>query len=77
MDIFGYALTGQCSIHNFFFFNFYLVAPWLTLDHYRGDSLTHPMLITAFYLVWPEGHREPRDEVGFLGPAQRQRGLNR
>ena len=28
------------------------------------------MLITAFSHFWPEGHREPRKEVGFLSPAQ-------
>ena len=30
------------------FFNFYLASPRPTLSHYRGDSLTHPMLVTAF-----------------------------
>ena len=43
------------TIHNsklvfLVFFNCYLAAPWPTLGHYRGDSLTHPMLITAFYI---------------------------
>ena len=38
----------------FFFFNCYLAAPWPTLGHYRGDSLTHPMLITAFYIFNPK-----------------------
>ena len=28
------------------------------------------MLITAFLHFWPEGHREPRNEVGFLSLAQ-------
>ena len=46
----------------FFFFNYYLAAPRPTSGHYRGDSLTHPMLITAFVHVRPEGHREPRSE---------------
>ena len=55
----------------FFFFNYYLAAPRPTSGHYRGDSLTHPMLITAFVHVRPEGHREPRSEVGSLGPAER------
>ena len=56
----------------FFFFNCYLAAPWPTLGHYRGDSLTHPMLITAgFFLHFrPEGHREPHNEVGSLSPAK-------
>ena len=29
----------------------FLTAPWPTLSHYRGDSLTQPMLITAFYIL--------------------------
>ena len=55
----------------FFFFNYYLAAPRPTSGHYRGDSLTHPMLITAFVHVRPGGHREPHSEVGSLGPAER------
>ena len=39
------------------FFYCYLAAPQSTLGHYRGDSLTHPMLIT-------EGYQESRNEVG-------------
>ena len=31
-----------------FFFNCYLATPQPTFNHYRGDSFTHPMLITAF-----------------------------
>ena len=38
----------------FFFFNCYLAVPRPTLGHYRGDSLTHPMLITAFYMFDPK-----------------------
>ena len=55
----------------FFFFNCYLAAPRPTSGHYRGDSLTHPMLINAFLHIRPEGHREPRSEVGSLSPAER------
>ena len=55
----------------FFFFNCYLAAPRPTSGHYRGDSLTHPMLITAFLHIRPEGHWEPRSEVGSLSPAER------
>ena len=33
-----------------FFFNCYLAAPLPTLGHSQGDSLTNPMLITAFEL---------------------------
>ena len=36
-----------------YFFNCYLAAPRPTSGHYRGDSLTHPMLITAFYILNP------------------------
>ena len=31
-----------------------MAAPRPTLGHYRGDSLTHPMLITAFYIFDPK-----------------------
>ena len=37
----------------FFFLNCYLTVPRPTLGHYRGDSLTHPMLITAFCIFDP------------------------
>ena len=50
--------------------SFFLTSMWLppqpTLSHYRGDSLTHPMLITAFSQFRPKGHREPHNEVGSL-----------
>ena len=36
------------------FFNWYLAAPRPTLGHYRGDSLTHPMLIIASYIFDPK-----------------------
>ena len=46
-----------------------LTVTWLShgelLAILEGDSLTHPMLITAR----PEGHRESRNEVGSLNPA--------
>ena len=50
--------------------NCYLAAPRPTLGHYRGDSLTHPMLITYVLHIRPEGHREPRSEVGSLSPTK-------
>ena len=34
------------------FLNYYLVAPWPSLGHFRGNSLTNPMLITAFLIRW-------------------------
>ena len=48
-----------------------MAVPWPTLGHYQGDSLTNPMLITAFIHIWPKGHREPCNEVGSLSPAER------
>ena len=57
------------------FFNCYLAVPQPTLDHSQGDSLTNPMLITAFVHIRPEGHREPRNEVGSLSPAKRLAGF--
>ena len=41
------------------------------LVNYRGDSLTHLMLIIGFSHFRPEGHRKPRNEVGSLTPAER------
>ena len=35
-----------------------MTAPQPTLGHYRGDSLSHPMLITCVLHIRPEGHRE-------------------
>ena len=45
--------------------------PRPSLGHSQGDSLTNPTLITAFAQVRPEHHREPRNEVGSLSPAER------
>ena len=58
------------------FFNCYLAAPRPTLGHYRGDSLTHPMLITAYY-IFDSG--VTGSLVARLGPSARpcaQWGLN-
>ena len=55
----------------YFFFNCYLAAPRPTLGHYRGGSLTHPMLITCVLHIRPEGYQEPRNEVGSLSRADR------
>ena len=52
------------------FFNCYLAVSRPSLDHSRGDSLTNPMLITAFVQFRPKGHREPRNEIGSLSPAE-------
>ena len=53
----------------YIFFNCYLAVSRPTLGHSQGDSLTNPMLITAFVQVRPAGHRELRNEVGSLSPA--------
>ena len=58
------------SFLKYIFFNCYLAGPRPTLSHSQGDSLTNPMLITAFYLLRPEGHWEPCSEVGSLSPAE-------
>ena len=66
----GYSLQ-QCLLV-LFFLSCYLAAPRPTLGHSRGDSLTNPMLITAFFIhIRPEGHRGPRNKVGSLSPAER------
>ena len=51
-------------------FNFYLAAPRPCLGHYRGDSLTHPMLITPFLQFRSEGHREAQSAVWSLSPVE-------
>ena len=51
-----------------FFFNCYLTAPLPTLGHYRGGSLTHPMLISLLHFR-PEDHQEPHNDVGSLSPT--------
>ena len=48
-----------------------MAAPRPALGHYRGGSLTHPMLVTCVLHIRSEGHREPRNEVGSLSPAER------
>ena len=58
-------------VDGIFFLNCYLAGPRATLGHYRGGSLTHPMLITAFLHIRPKDHREPRSEVGSLNLAER------
>ena len=42
---------------------------------FRGGNLTHPMLITAFYLYLTQGHREPHNRVGSLSLEERQSAL--
>ena len=46
--------TGSKPSPKSLFFNYYLAAPRPTSGHYRGDSLTDPMLITAFYIFDPK-----------------------
>ena len=45
-----------------------------TLAHYRGYSLTYPMLISVFVNFRPECHQEPRDEVESVRPVKRLAG---
>ena len=47
-----------------------MAVPRPSLGHSQGDSLTNPTLITMFAQVRPERHREPRNEVGSLSPAE-------
>ena len=47
-----------------------MAAPWPTLGHYRGGSLTHPMLIICILYIRPEGHWEPHNKVGSPSPAE-------
>ena len=51
--------------------NFFLTAVCLPLGHHRGDSLTHPMLITAFYIFDPKVIGSLVTRFGSLSPAER------
>ena len=42
---------GLFALYSRFFFICCFVAPWPTFGCYRANSLTHPMLITAFALL--------------------------
>ena len=53
------------------FLNCYLAVPRPTMGHSRRDILTNPMFIAAFVHFRPEGHQEPRNEVGPISPAER------
>ena len=68
-------LLKKIKMRTQFFFNCYLAGPRPTSGHYRGDTLTHPMLITCILHIRPEGHREPHGEVGSLSPAERLAGF--
>ena len=47
-------LVTTFHLFSFIFCNCYLAAPRPTLAHYQGDSLTHSMLITVFYIFDPK-----------------------
>ena len=60
------------GVEGILFFNFYLAAQWLTLGHSQEDSLTNPMLITAFSNYFDRKVTgEPCNEVGSLSPVER------
>ena len=42
----------------------------LTLGHSQGESLTNPILITAFVQFQSEGQRKACNEVASLSPAE-------
>ena len=58
-------------IYIYIYISCYLAVPRPTLGHSWGDSLPDLMLITALLLIQPEGHQEPRNEVGSLSSAKR------
>ena len=72
---YSYSLFKQIPEFPSSFFNCYLAVPWPTLGHSQGHSLTNLMLITAFVHIQPEGHWEPRNEVGSLSPAKHLAGF--
>ena len=44
----------------------------INFGSFSKGSLRNLMLITAFKVFLPEGHREPRSEVGSLSPTERR-----
>ena len=56
--------------YHYFFYICYLAAPRPTLDHYRGGSLTHPLLINCILHIQPEVHWEPCNEVSSINPVR-------
>ena len=56
----------------FIMFNCYLAAPWPTLGHCQGGSLTNPILITAF-----ESYSAPCSKVGSQDLAEHLMDLSR
>ena len=57
------------------FFNCFFVAQRPILGHYREDSLSRPMLITAIRRFRLGGQREPHNEAGSLSSAKRPVGF--
>ena len=57
----------------------FLTSIWLPKANFeplsKRDSLVHTMLITAFLRFRPEGHREPRNEVGSLSLTEHLAGF--
>ena len=41
---------GWFTLYSYYFITCCLTAPWPTFDGYRGNIITHPILITAFGL---------------------------
>ena len=58
-------------LSKFYFFCCYLAVPRPAWGHFRGESLTNPMLITVLVQFRPEGHREPSNKVGSLKLVER------
>ena len=57
-------VNKELSVLCTFFLTCYLATERPTLRHWRGDSLTHPMLIIMQFLVRREDHGEPCNKVG-------------
>ena len=51
------------------FFISCFATPKPTWGHWRGGSLTHPILNTKYFLISPEGHQELHNEVGSQSPV--------
>ena len=56
------SLCMQLCVHSKFFFQtaIFAICPTTNFGHSRGDSLTNPMVITAFAQFRPKSHWELR-----------------
>ena len=79
MKMDGFVLEEKSSFKmlGLTFFYFFWTAIWLPHGQLWAiwDSLTHPMLISAFLHFWPKSHQEPHNEAGSLSQVMHMVGF--